>query len=92
MYSLCSYHYYLLIYRNAFTYWEGVPIEVAPDTLLEHYRHVQSISNGKLVRISETGWPDQGNQNKESIPTPENQKEYVTKEKKHPFLSLLPFT
>ncbi|GAA5800265.1 glycoside hydrolase superfamily [Helicostylum pulchrum] len=67
------------VMMNAFTYWEGVPIEAAPDTLLEHYRHVQSISNGKLVRISETGWPDQGNQNKESIPTPENQKDFMLK-------------
>lgn len=65
----------LVFYRNAFIYWEGEHIDNAVDKLKEHFLTVKSISKGKVVRISETGWPDQGEQFKDSIPLPENQKE-----------------
>ena len=65
--------YTSVIYRNAFIYWEGKQVNEAADLLLEHYDHVKSISNGKQVRISETGWPDEGEINNESVPSIENQ-------------------
>lgn len=52
-------------------------MDQATDTLMAHYTSVKDMSNGKLVRISETGWPDEGSQNMESIPSHENQKKYV---------------
>ncbi|CEP08397.1 hypothetical protein [Parasitella parasitica] len=60
---------------NAFIYWEGEHIDKAVDALKQHFLTVKSISKGKVVRISETGWPDQGEQFKDSVPLPEYQKE-----------------
>ncbi|KAL9548532.1 hypothetical protein MBANPS3_005638 [Mucor bainieri] len=64
---------------NAFIYWEGEHIDNAVDKLKEHFLSVKGISKGKVVRISETGWPDQGDQFKSSIPLPENQKIFLMK-------------
>jgi exo-beta-1,3-glucanase (GH17 family) len=61
--------------RNAFIYWEGETIGSAATKLSEHYATAKSVSKGKTVRISETGWPDHGDVFGGSVPTPENQKE-----------------
>ncbi|KAG1463505.1 hypothetical protein G6F46_000776 [Rhizopus delemar] len=63
------------IMMNAFPYWEGTNISEAPNTLFEHYMHVKSLSNGKVVRISETGWPEEGAVFGDSIPRSDYQKE-----------------
>ncbi|KAI7888732.1 glycoside hydrolase superfamily [Mucor mucedo] len=65
------------VMMNAFIYWEGINVDQATDTLMAHYQSVKDMSNGKLVRISETGWPDQGDQNMASIPSSENQKNFL---------------
>ncbi|CAO3628827.1 unnamed protein product [Mucor fragilis] len=64
---------------NAFIYWEGEHIDNAVDKLKEHFLSVKGISKGKVVRISETGWPDQGDQFENSIPLPENQRNFLMK-------------
>ncbi|KAI8986006.1 glycoside hydrolase superfamily [Pilobolus umbonatus] len=62
---------------NAFIYWEGTTVEKAAQAMLEHYRGAQNLSQGKLVRISETGWPNQGTPFEQSQPSPENQKQFM---------------
>jgi glucan 1,3-beta-glucosidase len=65
------------VIRNAFSYWEGVPVEQGAAKLFEHYDYVVSIAQGKLVRISETGWPAGGANFGVSIVSPENQALYL---------------
>ncbi|KAI8642495.1 glycoside hydrolase superfamily [Parasitella parasitica] len=68
-----------LLMMNAFIYWEGEHISNAVDKLKQHFLTVKSVSKGKVVRISETGWPDQGEQVKDSVSLPENQKDFLFK-------------
>lgn len=64
---------------NIFPYWEGVPIEKAADTLIDHYYEVVNrIGNSKRVRISETGWPSSGPDFRDAVASLENQSRYVT--------------
>ncbi|KAI9487758.1 MAG: glycoside hydrolase superfamily [Benjaminiella poitrasii] len=44
-----------------------------------HIEYVKSISNEKIVYISETGWPDQGSNFGNSMASPENQKYFLLK-------------
>ncbi|CDS06589.1 hypothetical protein LRAMOSA09117 [Lichtheimia ramosa] len=62
---------------NVFPYWEGVSIDNAANTVMDHYNEAVSHANGKPVRISETGWPTAGANYKESVPSPENQQRYM---------------
>jgi glucan 1,3-beta-glucosidase len=57
---------------NAFPYWEGAHIEDAASKLYDHYISAKEVANGKPVRISETGWPEQGSSFELSVPSPEN--------------------
>jgi glucan 1,3-beta-glucosidase len=65
------------LYRNAFSYWEGVPVAQGSATLFQHYDQVVSIAQGKTVRISETGWPAGGSNFGSSIASPANQALYL---------------
>lgn len=56
-----------------FPYWEGVSIDNAANTVLDHYNEAVSKASGKAVKISETGWPTAGANYMESVPSPENQ-------------------
>lgn len=58
---------------NVFPYWEGVSIDNAASTVLDHYNEAVGKASGKPVKISETGWPTAGANYKESVPSPENQ-------------------
>ncbi|KAI9021410.1 glycoside hydrolase superfamily [Phycomyces nitens] len=65
------------VMMNAFPYWEGVSVQDGASTLMNHYDHVVSISQGKPVRISETGWPSAGDKFGDAVPSPENEKTYL---------------
>ncbi|KAI7869049.1 glycoside hydrolase superfamily [Spinellus fusiger] len=67
------------VMMNAFPYWEGVTVEQGAATLMSHYDYVKTISQGKPVRISETGWPAGGGNFGASIASPENQALYLSK-------------
>ncbi|KAI8075391.1 glycoside hydrolase superfamily [Gilbertella persicaria] len=63
---------------NAFPYWEGVTADQGATTLLQHYETVVTKANGKPVRITETGWPSNGDNFGASIASPENQRLYLS--------------
>ncbi|KAI9494087.1 glycoside hydrolase superfamily [Zychaea mexicana] len=62
---------------NAFPYWEGVAIDEAADTLIDHYNQVKGMAGDKEVRISETGWPSEGDNFGAAEPSIENQNKYM---------------
>lgn len=57
---------------NYYPYWEGVDVNYAVAYI--HARHQQMVAaaSGKLVIVSETGWPSGGNQIGNAIPSPTN--------------------
>ncbi|KAI9475548.1 MAG: glycoside hydrolase superfamily [Benjaminiella poitrasii] len=63
---------------NAFPYWEGVVAQEGAVTLLSHYQSVVDKANGKLVRISETGWPTAGGNFSVSVASPADQRIYAS--------------
>ena len=52
-------------------------MKASADRLLSHYDVVLSISQGKPVRISETGWPSDGPPFGAAIASPDNQRLYL---------------
>ncbi|KAG2221123.1 hypothetical protein INT45_004432, partial [Circinella minor] len=62
---------------NIFPYWESVSIDNATNILMRHYDETINRVGGKVVRISETGWPSQGLAFGEAIASPENQNRYL---------------
>ncbi|CAO3666767.1 unnamed protein product [Umbelopsis vinacea] len=62
---------------NAFPYWEGVAVDSAVTTLLNHYDYVESIAAGKPVVIGETGWPTHGSNFGSAVASVPNQETYL---------------
>ncbi|OMH80922.1 40S ribosomal protein S10-A [Zancudomyces culisetae] len=65
------------VMMNAFTYWEGVPIEAAANTMFEHINAVKAISGGKRVVVGETGWPTGGSNFGAAVPSLANSARYM---------------
>ncbi|OMH79175.1 Glucan 1,3-beta-glucosidase [Zancudomyces culisetae] len=65
------------VMMNAFTYWEGVPIEAAANTMFEHINAVKAISGGKRVVVGETGWPTDGSNFGAAVPSLANSARYL---------------
>ncbi|CAO3638164.1 unnamed protein product [Mucor hiemalis] len=64
---------------NAFPYWESVTVEQGAVTLIDHYNSVViGKAMGKPVRISETGWPSDGENFGVSVASQANQKLYLS--------------
>jgi exo-beta-1,3-glucanase (GH17 family) len=61
-----------VILVNYYPYWEGIHIDRALGYL--HGRHQEVIANakGKKIIVSETGWPSDGNQIGDAVPSLEN--------------------
>jgi GPH family glycoside/pentoside/hexuronide:cation symporter len=65
-----------IILANCYPFWEGRSIEEATDYLHQMYLDTVDIANGKKIIISETGWPDQGNNVDSAIPSEVNAMKY----------------
>ncbi|KAI9266645.1 glycoside hydrolase superfamily [Phascolomyces articulosus] len=62
---------------NVFPYWEGVSIDRAVDQLMAHYDETVNRVGSKVVKISESGWPSQGEPVGAAVASPENQNRYL---------------
>jgi exo-beta-1,3-glucanase (GH17 family) len=65
-----------VLFVNLYPYWEGISIDSAIAFLDDRYEQVKEVANGKLVVVSETGWPSAGNPVGNSVPTPQNASRY----------------
>ncbi len=65
-----------VILINCYPFWEGSSIEGASSYLRQMYTVTKNISKGKPVIITETGWPNQGDNVEGAIPTTENAMKY----------------
>lgn len=65
-----------LVLINCYPFWEGCHIDHASVYLKQMVTLAKHASKGKPVIISETGWPSQGDQVKEAVPSPENAMKY----------------
>ena len=57
---------------NYYPFWDGIDIEEAIRSLHTHHKEVLSASKGKPVIVSETGWPSEGEQVGNAVPSHEN--------------------
>ncbi len=65
-----------VILVNCYPFWEGSSIEESSNYLRKMYAVTKSISNGKPVMITETGWPNQGDSTHGATPSSENAMKY----------------
>lgn len=61
---------------NIYPYWDGVHIDAALSALEDAYQQIKAVANGKQIIISETGWPSEGDQIGQAVPSPENASRY----------------
>jgi GPH family glycoside/pentoside/hexuronide:cation symporter len=66
-----------LVLANCYPFWEGCNIEQAPVYLQKMYDMVKTAAKGKEVIITETGWPDSGENMQSAMPSPENTMKYL---------------
>jgi GPH family glycoside/pentoside/hexuronide:cation symporter len=65
-----------VILANCYPFWEGSSVEESSNYLRKMYAVTKSISNGKPVIITETGWPNQGDNTDSATPSSENAMKY----------------
>lgn len=65
-----------VILANCYPFWEGFPIEKAPIYLRQMYAVCKKAAKGKPVIITETGWPNKGENTKNAEPSQENAMKY----------------
>lgn len=65
-----------MILANCYPFWEGTSLEQSSHNLRQMYAITKSISKGKPVIITETGWPSQGAPTEHAIPSHENAMKY----------------
>jgi exo-beta-1,3-glucanase (GH17 family) len=61
---------------NCYPFWEGYPIEHALVYMKEMYRRAEKMAKGKKVIIAETGWPNIGTTEGQSVPSHRNAAKY----------------
>lgn len=61
---------------NCYPFWEGYPIEHALVYMKEMYRRAEKMAKGKKVVIAETGWPNIGTTEGQSVPSHRNAAKY----------------
>lgn len=66
-----------VVLANCYPFWEGCSIDQAPIYLQKMYEMVKNAAKGKEVIITETGWPDSGENMQAAIPSPENTIKYL---------------
>lgn len=65
-----------IILINCYPFWEGCNIDDASVYLKQMYTVAKTAAQGKPVIITETGWPSDGDNIKDAVPTPENAMKY----------------
>jgi Glycosyl hydrolases family 17 len=57
---------------NYYPYWEGIKVDEAMAAVNGWHQQVEAAAGGKPVIVSETGWPSDGDQVGNAVPSPEN--------------------
>ena len=65
-----------IILANCYPFWEGCNIDRSSVYLKQMYSVAKNAAKGKPVIIAETGWPNEGNNTKEAMPSEENAMKY----------------
>ena len=65
-----------VILANCYPFWEGYHVDQAAMSLKQMYAVTKKIANGKDVIITETGWPNKGENNSNAYPSQENAMKY----------------
>jgi glycoside/pentoside/hexuronide:cation symporter, GPH family len=65
-----------IVLANCYPFWEGCHIDQASAYLKQMYAITKEAAKGKKVIITETGWPDQGTNNREAQPSEESAMRY----------------
>lgn len=65
-----------LILANCYPFWEGSHIDDSSDYLKKMYAVTQAVAEGKPVIISETGWPNKGDNTDSANPSEMNAMKY----------------
>jgi len=65
-----------VIMTNCYPFWEGFPFDHSLAYMKNMYNIAKSVSKGKKVIVSETGWPNRGSAEKEAVPSYENAMKY----------------
>ncbi len=65
-----------VLLANCYPFWEGYAVEQATMHLDQMYRLVKEIAQDKQVLITETGWPNGGENIDEAVPSEQNGMQY----------------
>ena len=65
-----------VLLANCYPFWEGCSIEKSVTYLKQMYAVTQQVANGKPVIITETGWPNKGDNTKDAQPSENNAMKY----------------
>ncbi len=68
-----------IVLINCYPFWEGYDIHDSLLKLRQMYAVTQAAAQGKKIAIAETGWPNQGEANKDAVPSDRNAMQYFTK-------------
>ncbi|MBK8556282.1 MAG: glycosyl hydrolase [Lewinellaceae bacterium] len=61
-----------VILANCYPFWEGCPFEYSLDYMKKMVQQAEQAANGKMVIVTETGWPSQGENLKGAQPSENN--------------------
>jgi GPH family glycoside/pentoside/hexuronide:cation symporter len=61
-----------IILANCYPFWEGIKNDDAAYSVQRMYDLTKKVAKGKKVVIAETGWPSEGNNVEDAIPSEEN--------------------
>lgn len=65
-----------VILANCYPFWEGCHIDHASKYLKQMYAVTKKAANGKQVIITETGWPNKGDNTNSAVPSQDNAMRY----------------
>ncbi len=65
-----------MILANCYPFWEGCSIEKSSIYLKQMYAGVEQVAKGKPIIITETGWPNKGDNTKGAEPSESNAMKY----------------
>ena len=65
-----------VVLANCYPFWEGCNIDQASTYLKQMYAVTKNAAQGKPVIITETGWPNKGDNTVSAVPSPDNAMKY----------------
>ena len=68
-----------IILVHIYPYWDGISIDDSAEYVFDKWQLIKGAFPDKVVIIGETGWPTEGDRNGESVPSEENQKEFLSR-------------